>query len=216
MTIMVMEGGWMAREVVVVGGGDADRWGWSRGENTERGRREEAWSHCVNRKGMDHSWGQATPPAGLTQSLCTKLGSILCHDEAEPWAGSLETELFCCCGISLWIHSSLHSAPRGRKRREMGASLHLQKSDETPVSSSSSSFLLCQAAHSETRGWIHQLSERRTGWSWITDQVLHVTISLNLIVFFYGETFDEFDPLFRGNHSSRLSLLFWSVFIVIV
>ena len=204
MIIMVMEGGWMAREVVEgeVGGKRCRQMRVKQRGNTERGRTEEAWSHCANRKGVDHSRGQATPPAGLTQSLCPKLGSILCHGEAEPWAGSLETELFCCCSVSLWVHSSSHSAPRGRKRREMGASLRLRKSDETPVSSSS--FLLCHAAHSETGGRIHQLSEWRTGWSWITDQVLHVTISLDLIVFLYGETFDEFDPLFQGIYSSHV------------
>lgn len=48
---------------------------------------------------MADSQGKVVPPpAALTQSLCPKLGSILCHSEAEPWAGSLETELFCCCG----------------------------------------------------------------------------------------------------------------------
>lgn len=45
----------------------------------------------MSRKGMDHSRGKAIPPAGLTQSLCPKLGSILCHSEAEPSARSLET-----------------------------------------------------------------------------------------------------------------------------
>lgn len=54
----------------------------------------------MDRKGMDRSQGKAIPPAGLTQSLCPKLGSILCHSEAEPWAGSLGTWPFCCRGIS--------------------------------------------------------------------------------------------------------------------
>lgn len=41
---------------------------------------------------MADSPGKVIPPAALTQSLCPKLGSIMCHNEAEPRPGSPETE----------------------------------------------------------------------------------------------------------------------------
>lgn len=41
---------------------------------------------------MADSPGKVIPPAALTQSLCPKLGSIMCHNEAEPQPGSPETE----------------------------------------------------------------------------------------------------------------------------
>lgn len=41
---------------------------------------------------MADSPGKVIPPAALTHSLCPKLGSIMCHNEAEPRPGSPETE----------------------------------------------------------------------------------------------------------------------------
>lgn len=41
---------------------------------------------------MADSPGKVIPPAAPTQSLCPKLGSIMCHNEAEPRPGSPETE----------------------------------------------------------------------------------------------------------------------------
>lgn len=65
-------------------------WVNERGNYRSKKKRSES-RDTMNRKGTDHSQGKAIPPAGLTMSLCPKLGSILCHSEAEPWAGSQET-----------------------------------------------------------------------------------------------------------------------------
>ena len=61
----------------------------------------------MGRKGMAYTQGKAIPPAGLTQSLCPKLGSILCHSEAEPEAGSLET-CSCSAAVAFHIESTVH------------------------------------------------------------------------------------------------------------
>lgn len=46
----------------------------------------------VQEKGIADSLGKVPPLAALTQSLCPKLGSIMCRSEAELQPGSPETE----------------------------------------------------------------------------------------------------------------------------
>lgn len=46
----------------------------------------------MQEKGIADSLGKVLPPAALTQSLCPKLGSIMCRSEVELQLESLETE----------------------------------------------------------------------------------------------------------------------------
>lgn len=62
------------------------------GKNTKTGRRDERTRRQRTGGRMADSSGKVIPPAALTHSLCPKLGSIMCHNEAEPRPGSPETE----------------------------------------------------------------------------------------------------------------------------
>lgn len=99
---------WRQRSVVM----GEDEWKWVRGitKNDADGtnvKLARGWKRSGPLSGKG-----CVPPAGSTESLCPKLGSILCDTSLDLWRGS------CCCGVSHRKQPAgrlnpSHSAPLG-------------------------------------------------------------------------------------------------------
>lgn len=69
-----------------------------RQDEEKMGRQGKDTGTIIEREQMTLKERKAMPHVGLTHSLCLKLGSILCHGEPEPRAGSLENS---CAAVAL-------------------------------------------------------------------------------------------------------------------